>query len=403
MLCYFDNDEVNLSHVDEIKNVRPLAQLKTRLSNSCFQFAHTTEYTQGVYVIEVSKHVPHWGGYSTVPSSKNLLLEIPNHVIRAVKEKKIRIVILATIEGDDYISEHFDGYKHLNYTAQILNLPRGSIIIASGNLIADTVYKQWCKNNHQLPMLEFIGSIEWDGKDTGWQIPSTPLIYSSLETTDVKDFNSLNRSHKPHRTDHLYYLAKNKMMDNIISGGFYFDTESLESRYFTDTEYQDVLHNNYPRVADIAKENLTSLAGTHPSHTTNFSIYIKSLLTVVTESHYSEKGLFITEKTMRPLALGHPFVVLGQPNLHEKLNELGFKTNFFDSYDHVLDDLQRFHAFHETLLKWKNMSYASKTAAIEQWLEYINHNFQAYRQINFKRIMFDTIIDSTKKYFLSDL
>lgn len=402
MLCYFDNDEVNLAHVDEIKNVRPLSQLKKRLSNSDFEFVHSTDYEQGIYVIEVSKHVPHWAGYSTVLSSKNILLEIPDHVITAVRDKKLRIVIIAIIEGDHYISEHFDGYKHLNYTAQILNLPKGSILIASGNLDAGSLYTQWCENNLQSPYLEFVEGIEWDGKDASWQIPIKPLIHYSLQMANVRDFNSLNRAHRQHRTDHLYYLAKHDMLDNIISGGAYFDTENLNPEYVTDSLYKDVLLNNYPRIVDLTTEELITPKDVHPSLTSNFSTYTNSLLTVVTESHYAEEGLFITEKTMRPIALGHPFIVLGQPFLHKKLNELGFKTDFMNTYDSILNNYSRFDSFHNTLLEWKKMPYERKTAIIGQWYNDIEHNFNLYKTLNFKKIMFDTVIESTKKYFSSD-
>lgn len=401
MLCYFDSDEVNLAHVDEIKNVRPLLQLKNRLSNSDFEFVHSTDYEQGVYVIEVSKHVPHWAGYSTVSSSRNILLEIPNHVITAVRERKLRIVIIAIIEGDHYISEHFDGFKHLNYTAQILNLPRNSVVIVSGNLQAGELYRQWCEDNFQLQYLEFIEGIEWDGKETEWQIPSKPLIAYSLQMANVKDFNSLNRAHRQHRTDHLYFLAKNDMLNNIISGGMYFDTEDVTPKYVTDDLYKDVLLNNYPRIADLSKEDLIVPTTIHPSLTSNFSTYTNSLLTVVTESHYSEDGLFITEKTMRPIALGHPFIVLGQPHLHKKLNELGFKTDFLNSYDSILNDYDRFTAFHTVLLEWKKMPHDRKRTIIEHWYTDIEHNFNLYKILNFKKIMFDCVIESTKKYFSS--
>jgi hypothetical protein len=251
MLCYFDSNEVNLSHVDEIKNVRPIEQLKKRLSNSEFEFAHTTDYEQGVYLIEVSKHVPHWCGYSEVATSKNILLEIPQHVITAVRERKLRIVIIAIVEGDGYISENFNGFQHLNYTAHILNLPKNSIVIVSGNLKARELYRQWCEDNLQLPYIEFVEGIEWDGKDTGWQIPSKPLINYSTQMANVKSFNSLNRAHRNHRTEHLYFLAKNKLLkDGIVSGGFYFDTEEIQDPiYVKDSVYKELLLrsvNKYP-------------------------------------------------------------------------------------------------------------------------------------------------------------
>lgn len=404
MLCYFDSDKVNLSHVDEIRGVRPLSQLKARLSNSNFEFTHSTDYTQGIYVIEVSKHAPHWCGYSEVPSSKNILLEIPQRVLSAVRDKKIRIVIIATIEGDEYSTKHFDGFKHLNYTAQILNLPKKSILIISGNLDANRLYKQWCEENKQPCYLEFTEGIEWDGKENNWQIPEQPIIKKSINNTNVKSFNSLNRAHRQHRTDHLYFLAKNNLLkDGIVSGGAYFENSILESKFVTDVLYKDVLVNHYPITADLNIEDLKHPKDIHPSLTSNFSIYENSLLTVVTESHYSQKGMFITEKTMRPIALGHPFIILGQPYIHEKLNQMGFRTNFLNSYDEIVDDQKRFTTFHDVLLEWKKMPYEKKLSLIGHWYNNIDYNFNLYKTMNFKKLMFDKVINSTKAYFLSDL
>lgn len=401
MRCYFDGDEVNLSHIDEIRGVRPLSQLKSRLSNSNFEFVHSTDYEQGLYIIEVSKHSPHWAGYSSVPQSKNILLEIPDHVITAVRQRKLRIVIIDIIEGDSYISTDFNGYKHLNYTAQILNLPLRSILIVSGNLNIKTEYRQWCENTLQPLLIEFIEGIEWSGHDTGWQTPTKPLIHYSLAMANVKSFNSLNRAHRQHRSDHLYFLAKNNLLeDGIVSGGSYFTDNNITSKYVTDDLYKDVLQQHYPRTVDLSIEDLKEPKQVHPSLTSNFSTYTNSLLTVVTESHYEQTGLFITEKTFRPIALGHPFIVLGQSFLLAKLNELGFKTKFLDSgYDTIIDNQSRFDAVHSQLLEWKKMPYNNKIITIGQWLADIEHNFNLYKSLNFKKIMFDAVIQSSKAYF----
>ena len=44
MLCYFDsNIEVNLAHLEQIKNVRTIDELKKRLSISNLEFVTSTE------------------------------------------------------------------------------------------------------------------------------------------------------------------------------------------------------------------------------------------------------------------------------------------------------------------------------------------------------------------------
>ncbi len=400
MLCYFDSEEVNLSHVEEIRSVRPRNRIEARLLNSNFNFKQSTTYDEpGLYVIEVSKHATHWTGKSSVPGSNCVLFEIPTHVIAAVKNKKLRIAIVSIIEGDDYIYEYFDGFAQLTVAMQRLELPTYSVVIIAGNLRLKDRYTHWCSITNNEEKIEIIGGIEWDGKDNNWEIPNRPIVYNSISNKFAKSFNSLNRAHRPHRTEHLFFLAKEQLLDDgIVSGGIWFSEENIKP------EHKDILLKSYPRTVDLTVDDLKVPTTIHPSLTSNFSIYENSLLTVVTESHFEQKGLFITEKTFRPMALGHPFIVIGQPFLLKELNSLGFKTNFLDtSYDSVLDNNQRITLVHNQLLEWKKMSYENKINLIGQWLKDVEHNFNHYKFLNFKKIMFDTLIESTKKYFSTNL
>jgi len=57
--------------------------------------------------------------------------------------------------------------------------------------------------------------------------------------------------------------------------------------------------------------------------------------------------VFITEKTFKPLAFRHPFVVYGHAGTLARLHSLGFETfnNLFDeSYDSIIDNKDRGHA-----------------------------------------------------------
>ena len=148
MLCYFDNsNNLNLSHIPHIKEIRELCELTKRLSESDFTFAYTTEYSQPVvYVIEVSK-IPELWCAKTFLESYNVLLNISSKVIKAAKQKKIRIVILSTIAGDNFSYNTFDGFNHLHNTVRLLGLPKHSLCIISGNLNASQQYTEWCTKN----------------------------------------------------------------------------------------------------------------------------------------------------------------------------------------------------------------------------------------------------------------
>ena len=395
MLCYFDSDtDVNLSHITDIKQVRSLAELKNRLSESNFEFTQSTEYTQqGLYVVEVSK-IPNLWCAKTFLKSFNLLLNIPSRVIKAAKSKKIRILILSIVEGDNFTSNAFDGFDHLHNTVRLLGLPKHSVLIISGNLNAGQQYAEWCKQNSKEEYIEFQEGIEWDGKTS--QPPEVPVV--------IKDhslpFNSLNRAHRNHRTEHLYFLAENKLQ-GLVSGGAWFDTHTIDAPIYQTVEYNHyntVLKTNYPKTVDVQ-----DLVNQVPNLINNIEIYENSQLTVVTESHFNQTGgLFITEKTFRPLLVGHPFMILGQKGTLEKLRNWGFVTDFDgidQSYDNVVDDSARFLQFHLSLRNWYNTPLEEKKLMLQKWESTINHNFNYYKTINFKKSMFDCAIESTKLYF----
>jgi len=395
MLCYFDSaTDVNLSHIADIKQVRSLDELKKRLSESNFEFAQSTEYSQqGLYIIEVSK-IPELWCAKTFPKSFNLLLNIPSRVIKAAKSKKIRILILSIVEGDNFTSNTFDGFEHLHNTVRLLGLPKYSVIIVSGNLNASQQYTEWCKQRSKEEYIEFQEGIEWDGKES--HPPSTSV--------KIKDFclpfNSLNRAHRNHRTEHLYFLAENKLQ-GLISGGAWFATHTIDTPIYQTVEYnhyKNILASNYPRTVDVE-----DLINQTPNLINNLEIYENSQLTVVTESHFNQTGgLFITEKTFRPLLVGHPFMTLGQKGTLKKLRSWGFQADFDgidQSYDDVNDDSERFAQFHQSLRTWCMLDTEIRRTAIYKWDNIIQHNFQNYKKSNFKKAMFDNVILSTEQYF----
>ena len=394
MICYFDSTEtVNLSHLPDIREVRSLTELKNRLIN--VEFLHTTEYIQpGLYVIEVSKIATMWCA-KTHPNSFNLLLNVPSRVVNAVKSKILRIVILAIVEGDNFTSDSFDGFDHLHNTVQLLRLPKKSVVIVSGNLNAAIQYSQWCKTHNKQELIEFLEGVEWDGKASNNCIDKkNPVIIKDNSLS----FNSLNRAHRNHRSEHLYFLAENKLQ-GLISGGAWFSVDSISIPIYQLVDYDhysSVLLNNYPKSVDIS-----DLVNTVPNLINNLEIYENSQLTVVTETHFDQSGgLFITEKTFRPILVGHPFIILGQKGILQKLESWGFKTDFLDtSYDLIDDNRLRFIKFHEVLLSWYNTSLEEKRLLLQKWKNTIDHNFNHYKNINFKKLMFDCAVVSSEQYF----
>lgn len=393
--CYFDNfDEVNLSFINQIKKVRPYNYFAKRNSHERLNFITSQKYSiPGIYFIEVSTH-PHLWCSNLYPDSFNILDSIPLHVCDAVRSKKLRIVIVSTTEGGSFISE-IDCFKLLTESFQKLNFPSKSVLIVSGNLFANDQYNNWCKENNKTPVLEFIEGIEWTGEV--WKKQYDPIFYKSIKK-HTKLFNSLNRAHRTHRADHLYFLAHNKLIDKgLISGGVLFaDKTNLIPTFINsiNEEYQNVLSQNYPLSIDV---DPSKMAESHLAGFVNHQIFNNTLLTVSTETFFNEPGMFITEKTFRPIAMGHPFIILGQVGILKKLQSYGFKTDFIDTdYDEIADHKKRFAKFHESFLNWIN---DDKEKYYNKWLDIVEHNLYIYKQLNFRKQYLDEIVSSTEKYF----
>jgi hypothetical protein len=395
MKCYFDNDAVNLSNIDQIKTVRTYKDLLYRTRDFNLEFVTTTNYsTPGIYLIEVSKHSYDWCTKKN-PSGFRLLNSIPYHVIEAARNKKIRIVILSVVEGDTF-NFKYDCYAHLTRSFKQLNLPPKSVLIVSGNLKANEQYQKWCEKKNEIPLIEFISGIDWFGES--WNKQTEPIFYTSIKHY-TKLYNSLNRAHRTHRTDHLYYLAKHNLIDKgMVSGGAMFDDNpfNIFPKFIIDdaVNYKNVLSNNYPKTIDVSVNdtkisNLASCA--------NLEIFKNTLLTVSTETFFDDPGMFITEKTFRPIAMGHPFIILGQVGILKKLQSYGFRTDFIDtSYDDITDHKKRFAKFHESFLSWIN---DDKEKYYNKWLSIVEHNLYIYKQLDFRKQYLDEIVSSTKKYF----
>lgn len=67
--------------------------------------------------------------------------------------------------------------------------------------------------------------------------------------------------------------------------------------------------------------------------------YIKSYFSIVTETLFYRVGNYISEKTWKPIAHLHPFVIVGRPGTLEYLKQLGFKT-FSDFWDESYDSIE---------------------------------------------------------------
>jgi hypothetical protein len=108
--------------------------------------------------------------------------------------------------------------------------------------------------------------------------------------------------------------------------------------------------------------------------------YDDTYFSIVAETTVSTPELFITEKTFKPIAYQHPFLILGQPKVLDYLRSQGFETynNIFDeSYDDEYD--------------------------LDKRLEKIINNIKGFNQIPYDAITLEKLIHNQNLFFNKEL
>jgi hypothetical protein len=342
----------------------------------------------GIYIVTVKADIPHF----LDSKGPNILYEIPKNIIEDAQNKKIVIVIDNQSEGRNLKYSNFDGFLEMHLTMRNLKLPPFSVLLINGDMMVPEQYEQWLQEHNADPMFNHICLLAWTYIFRKSPIPEYPLILDALKN-DSKDYNSLNRTTRDHRSAHLYSLIKHNILKRgLVSGNWTNnlnqpkDTLLQKSRIINVTreELTHTLWGNLPVEADGPW--LEADPDSSDKHIFNYDIYKNSLVSVVTETHFIEKDTFFTEKIFKPIAAGHPFILLGSWRMLEALRKLGYRTDFDmfdDSYDNIISNSNRFAEVHEQIIRWISLSRDEKEKSVHKSMDTIIHNQELFRKTDY--------------------
>lgn len=97
--------------------------------------------------------------------------------------------------------------------------------------------------------------------------------------------------------------------------------------------------------------------------------YADCAFEIVLETLFDDHRLHLTEKTLRPIACGHPFILVAPPGSLEYLRSYGFQTFsglIDESYDTIIDPVQRLHAVLVEMQKISRLDAKSKQKLLLQ-------------------------------------
>lgn len=120
---------------------------------------------------------------------------------------------------------------------------------------------------------------------------------------------------------------------------------------------------------------------------------------VVLETLFDDSRLHLTEKSLRPIACGKPFLLLGTPGSLAYLRDYGFKTfgNIIDeSYDHETDPTIRMQKVITTMKQIQHWSSEQRNTAMQQIQQIVKHNKDWFWSDNFAKNIIKEFVDNVQ-------
>jgi hypothetical protein len=293
--------------------------------------------------------------------TKELLIEvIPKHIRNDIRTGKITLAIANNLEG-------FTSIVDTIYLVAIeLNLPEENIILFTGNKsILSTVNEVATRYNRKDIKCIWVRYSEYVVRIQSI-LAKFPEKYVS--TVFSKKFLNFNRRWRPHRPTFVGLLLSRRLIDSgYISlsefEGFNWDNIWDEIlRLNNDSEIKNILQLNEEAIKSIPNLHIDKkvLDDTCISIESNVSkYYSETYFSIVSETYFYESpelenGIFLSEKTFKPMVYKHPFIIIGPPYLIKTLQELGYRTFspfINESYDNetnhskrllmILDEVER--------------------------------------------------------------
>lgn len=330
-----------------------------------YKYHHELEGRNHLYLIKVQ---------NTAYFNKNKHIGfryISNHYIDDIKKGKAKIVVMLETEGTSGTADYPD-FETLESWRIKANLPEYSVIFVTGNYLASRIAKEKNLKIKMIPFSDF----------ETWNIQHTQDSIIPFEPTDDEFlFLSYNRMMRRSRSMMLAtYIKYGVFNKGKVSVGEY--NYKINDQYGIDTKYFAELSKLSPRsISDDLNYNLAS--------NINIEDHKKTFVSIVTETLTSSDTLFLSEKTWKPIQLGHPFMILGCPGTLDLLKQRGYKTfsKFWDeSYDILDSDVERADIIVkniETLSKLTLQELKDLREKLEPILEHNLSNFKKELKENF--------------------
>jgi len=286
-------------------------------------------------------------------------------------------------------------------------IPINKVILLVGHANAKEEYNKWCQNRGILPIDKAtIFSYQWGEVNASKEIQN----YIATENLNFykrsKTFLCYNRKTKPHRSDLLALFYK---FDVLADSYFSMPEHCVESGVLWKTLYRlgvpelDAIDAKRRQIilnlVDVNKtddlqalfplniDGITKVSDMEKIINQPYSVYDSTLISVVTESNFVSSQIYHSEKTWKPIANKHPFIIVGPAGSLKNLKSLGYKTfsDFWDEdYDLETKDTLRLMRIASLCKNISNWSTSKKKDFFYESMYITKHNYNLLKSIYLK-------------------
>ena len=284
--------------------------------------------------------------------------------LRDVREGRAKIVIYHIMEGYSGMTGNRD-LEIINRWIRDARIPYESVYYIHGNLKVEEIAKS------RGYKFKCIGVSTFDNWLDANSVPPSCVPFHIND--DKHLFLSYNRNQREHRIAFCSALLENELLERGKISAGWFDLQKHGGAHPWVNKLYDIVPIEIDKTIDYNLANDVTI----PNFETTF-------VSVVTETHVDKNILFLSEKIWKPIYVGHPFIVFGNPGTLKKLKELGFRTfeRWWDeSYDEELDTTERMYRVIDILNYLKGLPQGELYEIREQMKETLEWNQHVYREM----------------------
>lgn len=285
-----------------------------------------------------------------------------------------------------------------DYKKFIGNLNLRGITTVAQNIFDTTVLVHSEKNSQQLEFYEqhqYVGAYWWShaaiARDWYRYAEVDPLLSVNLQLIQ-KDFLIYNRAWSGSREYRLTF-ADMLIRSELVNHCNVKFNPTCNNVHYTQHQWQ----NKQLQVFESDLENFYKLNNTEPSASADYCgvDYSASAIEVVLETLFDDNRHHLTEKSLRPIATGRPFILAATPGSLSYLKSYGFKSfspYINEEYDNIVDPKLRLEAI---AAEMKRLSVLGSEEKINLWTElYQIADFN--KQLFFSSSWYNSIWDELK-------